>query len=136
VLTVVMGPPCSGKSTYVRERSRSEDIVVDLDRLAVALSVEDRESDPHDHPRHVLVVAIAAREAAILRALRFARTDKRVWVIHSDPRPSDARLYRDNGASFVSLDPGMDVCLARAATERPPFAERFIRDWYERVEPN
>lgn len=34
VITVVTGPPCSGKSTYVRTHARPGDIIVDFDAIA------------------------------------------------------------------------------------------------------
>jgi predicted kinase len=34
MLTVVIGPPAGGKSTWVLERAKPGDIVVDFDRLA------------------------------------------------------------------------------------------------------
>jgi hypothetical protein len=127
VLTVVTGPPCAGKSTYVRAASAPGDIVVDLDVIASALSGVD--PDAHDHPRHVRVVAIAATSAAIARALRFARTSVRIWVIQCTPSASDREAYRRAGATFKLIDPGLGVCLERAS-DRPPHMRGLILDWY------
>jgi hypothetical protein len=44
MLTVVVGPPAGGKSTWVLERAGPGDIVIDFDRLAVALTGEGRVS--------------------------------------------------------------------------------------------
>ena len=40
-LYVVTGPPCGGKSTYVREHAKPGDFVIDLDRLALAITSAD-----------------------------------------------------------------------------------------------
>jgi hypothetical protein len=101
--------------------------MIDLDVIASALSGADL--DAHDHPRHVRVVAVAATWAAIDRALRFARTDKRVWVIQCSPTASDRQTYRKAGARFIDFDPGLEVCLARA-TGRPAYTRDLILDWY------
>ncbi len=63
MLTVVIGPPAGGKSTWVMEQAKAGDIVIDFDRLAVALSGPG--ADPHDHPPYLVAVTQAARTAAI-----------------------------------------------------------------------
>lgn len=66
MLTVVVGPPCAGKSTYVRRMARTGDVAVDYDALAAALG-SDR---AHEAPRAVADVAFHARDAAIARCIR------------------------------------------------------------------
>lgn len=63
MLTVVIGPPAGGKSTWVRERAKPGDIVIDFDLLACALTGPG--GDPHDHTPAVAAVTKAARRAAI-----------------------------------------------------------------------
>lgn len=46
-LTVVIGPPAAGKTTYVLAHARPGDIVVDLDRLANALTCGGTDSHRH-----------------------------------------------------------------------------------------
>lgn len=81
MLTVVTGPPCSGKSTYVQERARPGDIVIDFDLLAEALG----SVSTHDHPEHIRHVAVATRKAAIQAALREHRCGHHVWIVQCDP---------------------------------------------------
>lgn len=38
---VVSGPPCSGKSTYVRDNMGDRDVVFDYDRISTALTHVD-----------------------------------------------------------------------------------------------
>jgi hypothetical protein len=127
VLTVVTGPPCAGKSTYVQRNFRDGDVVIDLDVIASALSGANLNA--HDHPRHVRSVAVAATSAAIERALRFGRTPIRVWVIQCSPSETQRRGYRRAGARIMCLNPGLEVCLDRAAS-RPPHTRALILDWY------
>lgn len=126
-VTVVTGAPCAGKSTYIRERAQPGDIVIDLDRIALALSVEG--TPDHGYPPHVVNVAIKAREAAVNRALQLSYNTK-VWVIHTAPNPRQLGTYRAMRAEVVLVDPGMSVCMERATRLRP-YAIPVIRRFYE-----
>lgn len=126
MLTVIVGPPCSGKSTYAMRMARDGDVVVDYDAIAVALGSRRA----HEAPRAVADVAARARDAAIGRAIA-----KRwpAWVIHSRPTREQVDEYARAGARLVLLDPGVEECLRRCdADGRPPGTARRIRDWYER----
>lgn len=126
MLTVVVGPPCAGKSTYVRAHARDGDVTVDYDAIARALGSRR----DHEAPRAVADTASRARDAAVSRVMA-----KRwpAWVIHSRPSADQIAAYRDAGARLVLMDPGIDECLRRCVEDsRPPGTEARIRDWYER----
>lgn len=118
-ITVVSGPPCSGKTTYVADNRKDGDVVVDLDALVVALG--------SGTTWDAKVVALAARAAAIDCVLSGVGVD--AWIIDSNLRSDSRDRYVQAGADFVAVDPGMDVCLARAAG-RPAGTEDVIRGWY------
>ena len=40
-LYVITGPPCAGKSTYAREQATLNDMVIDLDRIALSIAAEE-----------------------------------------------------------------------------------------------
>ena len=122
MITVVAGPPCAGKSTYVRERARPGDVIVDLDVLAVALG-----GAPFEHQLGVWEVAQAARRAAIDVVLGRLGVD--AWIVHTQPSKYWLRRYGLAGAAVVMVDPGRDVCLARAVG-RPGFTAAAIEQWY------
>lgn len=123
-ITVVVGPPCAGKSTYVREHALPGDVVVDFDLLARALGSPDE----HSAPEAVRSAAFAAREAAIGDAIGSGAT---AWVIHTSPQPEKINAYEDASASFLLLDPGKDECLRRCEADgRPPGTAEAIEAWY------
>lgn len=126
-LTVVIGPPAGGKSTWVLERAKPGDVVIDFDRMAVALSGQG--GDSHDHASAVTVVTRAARTAAIEAALKLANTTD-VYLIHSSPGAARMQQYRDLGAEVVTIDPGRDVVRGRCKTERPRRMFAVIDEWY------
>jgi hypothetical protein len=127
MLTVVVGPPAGGKSTWVLQQAKPGDVVIDYDRLAVALSGQG--GDPHDHAPAVMAVTKAARQAAIDAALRHARTAD-VYLIHSSPGQQRMADYRAMGAKVITIDPGKDVVRQRCKTERPQRMFAVIDEWY------
>ncbi|QES45247.1 hypothetical protein DEJ49_33450 [Streptomyces venezuelae] len=126
-LHVVIGPPAAGKSTWVNDRAKPGDIVVDYDRIANALT--SIHAEPHGHRRPHATVAFRAREAAITEALRHVK-DHDVYIIHSVPKPQAMTRYEKHGAEIVVLDPGRDVVEARCRAERPENYMDGVKRWY------
>lgn len=114
MLTVIQGAPCSGKSTYLREHAQPGDIVIDFDVLAVALG----SGDPHDHPRHIRMVAIDMRRTAIASALQQHAQGHTVWIVDINPGER-MPAYRRAGAVFVTMEAPLEELHARATAERP-----------------
>ena len=133
MITIVTGPPCSGKSTYIREHCADGDVIVDMDRLALALTVEG--TDPFEYGEKVRRVAMAARGAAVKEALIVAQGERYfgVWIIHTDPSPDVRASYRAMGGRIVEMNPGRDVCLERLKSrpvQNQAIARKVIDEYY------
>jgi predicted kinase len=130
-----MGPPCSGKSTYIKENATGNDIIVDMDKIALALAVEGTAEFEYSEP--IRNIARQARPAIVKGALLAGQGERRlgVWIVHTDPSPQDRQMYRAMNCKFVELNPGKDVCLARAK-ERPDanrkLSEKVIAEYYQK----
>ncbi len=133
MLTVVIGPPASGKSTWCRQHAGPDDVIIDYDLIANALSAPREGESQHSHPAAVKSVAKAARKAAIERALTIEGAD--VYLIHSTPSARLLDRYRDAGARIVTVDPGMDVVMERAKRERPWQMQQVVKRWYAQADP-
>ena len=134
MITIVTGPPCGGKSTYVSEHARSGDIIVDMDRIALALTTDD--VGHHDYSPQVRQVARAVRKAAVYEAIKISQLSMvNVWIVHTDPTPESRREYSAASARYVEVDPGKKVCLARL-DNRPKanhaLVKKVLHDYYER----
>lgn len=132
--TVVAGPPLAGKTTYVREHSRSGDLVLDLDEITAALvrpgSRMPRTGAYRDalHP-----FAVEMRNAA-LDVLARPSDVRHAWVITGAPRRVDRARFR--GADVVVLPTPADTCLTRLrAGRRPADTADWIRAWWAAYEP-
>lgn len=122
-VTVVCGPPCSGKTTWVRERAQPGDLIVDYDDIARRLG-SPRQHDHHPS-FHKPVEAAIARAIAGIKQGRHARA----WVIRSGV--ARARSIADElGGQLVILDESDEVLTARAQARANPAATiRAIQEW-------
>jgi hypothetical protein len=123
---VVTGPPAAGKSAYVQLHAGPADVVIDLDRLLVALAGPGVDR-PADADPQVRPIAAAARESAIRAAMR-AGNGVTVWIVHALPTSAQLATYRAVGANIVTLDPGALAVDDRLAG-RPADAPAAAR-WY------
>ncbi|GAA1283607.1 hypothetical protein [Streptomyces javensis] len=127
MITIVTGPPTAGKSSYITAHAKPTDIVVDLDRIAVALAGPG--APQWNHHEVLLKVAHRARFAAIDEAIRHAGKNP-VWIIHTQPSPKALAKYKRLKAKVITVDPGRDVVMQRVKAMREPGMERVVTRWY------
>lgn len=127
MIYIVTGPPCVGKSTWVREHAQPGDVVIDLDRLALAITAEN--TNHHDYPRHIREYARKLRATAVALALAHGRSGTS-FIIDARPGPRNRAAYRKAQAQFVDLTAPLDVLRDRCRAERPPWVEGLLADWY------
>jgi len=129
MLHVIIGAPCSGKSTFIREHAAEGDVLVDYDAIAQAFGCKEA----HQVRRRcsdVNLAAFVARRAVIEWAVEHA-ADVNSWVIHTNPLKEDMEAYEKAQADFVLLDTDMETCLERAAHDgRPQGTDDAIRAWF------
>jgi hypothetical protein len=134
MIQIVTGPPCGGKSTYINNRAKLGDIIIDMDVLALALTTPGTE--PFSYSEKVRQVAFKARSAAIGEALIVAQGERyqNVYIIHTDPSPDQRAYYRAMGGRIVECDPGKDVCLERVLSrpkQNHEISRKFIHEYYQ-----
>lgn len=123
-VTLVAGPPCAGKNTYVREQAQPGDVIVDYDEIMVRLSGQPL----HHHDEAHIETALAERDRAISQLLASGR---RGWIIASAPTSRQRHQY---GTQVVVVLPSQAEAIRRCRDERPDGWERFVREWYQRYE--
>jgi predicted kinase len=125
MIHVICGPPCAGKSTYIQERAKPGELVIDFDKIAEAIGSGVR----HQAKGYVWKAAQVARSTLIDYALR---SKGEAWIIDSLPGIESLARYESCKAYITVLDPGIAVCKERAAN-RPEGTKESIDRWYARA---
>lgn len=127
MLIVVTGPPAAGKSSWIRAHAKADDVVIDLDLMALAMAGPG--ADHHAHGDVLMRVVHRARFAALNEA--YQHLDKvDVYVIHTQPSAKARAKYKRLDARIVTIDPGRDIVMQRVKAMRQPEMERVVTRWY------
>lgn len=127
-LTIVCGPPASGKTTWVQNKAAPGDRVICLDTI---MSEIDRRYQhwQRDLNRTNFNHAIRARNAMLAELSR--ASGGRAWFIISAPAEAERKWWQAKlGGELVLLDPGMEECKRRAVGRGTPRALAGIDKWY------
>jgi len=120
---LVAGPPCGGKTTYVRDIARPGETILDFDDITEVLGGERYGADFD-----------TIKKAHSLWGNRLLDSD---WVIWCAPRRTDRGRFRSQfSVGVIVVLAAESVCLERAAAERPPSWQRAIREWFALWEPS
>lgn len=126
-VTLVTGPPCGGKSTWVERHARPGDVLVCFDHLA-------RRAGSRNTHRHTREQRHAAGAAFRRLCEQLAeRDDVRAWVIRCAPTAAERAELADQvrADEVLVLRPPLAVALRRAeAARREPRVAATIRRWY------
>lgn len=129
MLYVITGPPAGGKSSWIAARARATDIVIDLDRITLALAGPGAPQWTQDAT--LVKVAQRARFAAIDEALKH-RDQVDVYLIHTMPSAKAEARYLRLGGQIVVVDPGRDVVMQRVRDMRQDGMVAVVTRWYNR----
>jgi len=134
MLTLICGPPASGKTTYVKERIRPRDCILDIDSLYHSLSG----LPVYNKPDILLRTVFAAHNAALLQAIRQGIT---VWCITSGAtqRKRDRACCGIRPNEVIILDVPVMQCIKRILHDKRrkdqlPLWEKIIRQWWREYE--
>lgn len=135
-LTIVCGPPASGKSTWVAAKAGPADVVIDLDVIASEISGEPL----HGWNRDKWLNAALFRRNDLLGDLSRASSRARAWFIVGEPKASGREWWANKlkPASIVVIAAPPEVCRMRTYAEGGrdvERAERAIARWWCNYQP-
>ena len=126
---VIYGPPCSGKTTWVKERAADNDFVWDFDRVARKMFGRDSRTGITHGER---LAVMDAREQW-LRKIAINKGDAYWIATHKEDAERVAAVI---GAELIAMDTPQEVCLERCLQEpdTPHRQERLdaIQQWFDR----
>lgn len=122
---IVYGAPCSGKTTFVHDNARADDLILDLDRIWEAISISDREHKPSRLKSNVFGI----RDAIIDQIRTRTGNWRTAWIIGGYPLKTERdRLCDLLRAEAVFIDTPREECLSRAPGEK---WREYIEQWFD-----
>ena len=109
MIYVVIGAPCSGKTTYVREHAKQGDVIVDFDDIAVAFG----SNVDHEHDHDIMKITLVVWMEAIREVVKH-HYDHDVWIIDTMPTIYRQQLYAKANAKPIVLRVDSDELHQRA----------------------
>lgn len=107
---LITGAPCSGKTTFARERMEEGDVIVDIDDIWQQISGQPR----YTKPNSLKPLVFATRDAQEEQVRMGAGTWRNAFIIRSLPLAMDRkRLAERLGAEVVTIDTPQEKCIER-----------------------
>lgn len=107
---MVIGAPCSGKTTFVRENKGNSDLVIDIDMIWQAVSG----GTMYEKPDALKAPVFAAYNALLDSVKTRAGKWERAWIITAEAnKAARERKCREIGAEPIIIDTEKEICLQR-----------------------
>lgn len=131
---IVWGSPLSGKTTMVRQLMRYGDIVLDIDALWQAVTMQPKYTKP-DNCRYNM---FALRDNLLDQVKTRYGQWYDAYVIGGYPDKYEReRLAQTLGAELIFCESSKEECMKRLEQSGKPKAlEQYVNDWWERYERN
>jgi predicted kinase len=110
---LVTGAPCSGKTTFVRERVQAGDLVLDIDDIWQTVSGQPRYTKPSALKPIVFNLRLALKE----QIAKGAGSWRNAYIIESLPlatdRKREAERYKAHNCEIITMEATREECLNR-----------------------
>lgn len=122
---IVYGAPCAGKTTFVHDIARPDDLILDLDKIWEAICISDRRNKPDRLKANVFGI----RDAIIDQIRTRTGNWRTAYIIGTYPLKTERdRLCDLLRANPLFVDTDQQTCLDRAPDEK---WRQYIKNWFE-----
>lgn len=133
---IITGAPLSGKTSFVKERLQTNDLILDIDDIWEMVSGQPR----YVKPNSLKPIVFQLRDDIKGLISRGTGTWRNAYIIESLPSPSDrnreADRYRAFNVEIITMDTSEAECLQRLHNEPKgrniKDYEGYIKDYYAR----
>lgn len=127
-LTILCGPPASGKTTYIRDHAQPGDTVIDLDTIITGIDPDYRHWSTPEIDGQLLNRAIRVRNAMLGSLKR--KTEGNAWFIVAAPTQAERDWWAKTlGGTVILLHPGIEELKRRALSRGTPLSIEGIAKW-------
>lgn len=128
---LVTGAPCSGKTTFARDRMEEGDLIIDIDDIWQQISGQPR----YVKPNSLKPIVFATRAAQEEQVRMGAGTWRNAFIIRSLPLAMDrTRIAQQLNAEIITIEATKDECLARLRNNpqgrNVAEYEQYINDYF------
>lgn len=128
---LVYGSPCSGKSTYVESIAGADDLILDVDKLYSAISINPLHVKSNRLSNNVFKLRDTVLDMIKTRLGKWSNA----YIIGGYPLESEReRLINTLGAEPIYIEKPIEECKAIAAQERSKEYIKYIDRWFEQFE--
>ena len=124
---LVYGSPCSGKTTWVEDVAKEDDLILDVDKIWDAICIGGHTQKPKRLTSNVFGIRDVMIEMIKIRKGKW----RNAYIIGGYPLRSDReRMCTLLDAEPVYIEASKEECLLRARSSRPDGWEKYIEDWF------
>lgn len=130
---IIYGSPLSGKNTLVQELYKYGDIVLDIDEIWKAITLEDK----YVKPNNVRFNVFKLRDELLDQIKTRYGNWYDAYIIMSLPDKYEReRVAKELGAELIYCESTKEECIDRAIKDgRPSQWIKYINDWWEKYRP-
>lgn len=133
---LITGAPCSGKTTFARERMQAGDVLIDIDDIWQQISGRPR----YEKPNSLKPLVFATRDAQEEQVRLRSGTWRNAFIIKSLPLSMDRKREAEKlNAEVITIEATKEECLERL--HRNPNGrniadyEKFINNYFDMFVP-
>lgn len=126
---IVYGSPLAGKTTFVKENSSKDDIILDMDNIYNMINFNNNKYVKSNRIKSNVFII----RDCILDMIK-CRTGKwrNAWIIGGYPLPMDRKRLMDaTGAELIHIDTSKEECLKRLYND--PERQQVIAQWEQYI---
>lgn len=121
---LVIGSVCSGKSTFVKESAGHNDVILDMDSIWEAISINER----YHKPNSIKSMALSIRNTMIEQiGMRNFEGNAYVLSTESRARPRQDLITRINADEIIYLKSSREECIERLYND--PIRQPYIKEY-------